>query len=105
MRRFTEVVLSTLLLILAAVILAPAVHAQAVCGSHQSISETLKKSYSEAPASMGLTTGGGMVEVYVSPEGSWTLVVTQPNGTSCLIAVGQDWETLPQPKMVTGTRI
>ena len=54
---------------------------------------------------MRVTTGGGIVEVFVSPEGSWTLVVAQPNSMSCLIAAGQDWETLPQPKMVTGARV
>ncbi len=54
---------------------------------------------------MRVTTGGGIVEVFVSPEGSWTLVVAQPNSMSCLIAAGQDWETLPQPKMVTVARV
>lgn len=105
MRRITEVALSTFILILAAILFAPAVAAQAVCGSHQSVSEKLKKSYTETPVSMGVTTTGGIIEVFVSPEGSWTLVVTQPNGMSCLIAAGQDWETLPKPKMVTGARI
>ncbi len=90
---------------MAAIIFAPAAAAQAVCESHQSVSEKLKMSYTETPISMGVTTGGGIVEVFVSPEGSWTLVVTQPNSMSCLIAAGQDWETLPQPKMVTGARV
>jgi hypothetical protein len=54
---------------------------------------------------MGVTTGGGIVEVYALPEGSWTLVMTQPNGMSCLIAAGQAWETLPQPKLVTGAKV
>ncbi len=105
MRRITEVALSTLLLILAAILLAPATAAQPVCGSHQSIAEKLKKSYTETPTSMGVTTGGGIVEVYALPEGSWTLVMTQPNGMSCLIAAGQAWETLPQPKLVTGAKV
>ncbi len=105
MRRITEVALSTLILILAAILFAPAAAAQAVCGSHQSISDKLKKSYTETPLSMGVTNGGGIVEVFVSPEGSWTLVVTQPNGMSCLIAAGLDWETLPRPKLVTGASI
>jgi len=35
-----------------------------------------------------------------STEGTWTLVITQPNGVSCLIAAGQDWESLP--KLVAG---
>ncbi len=105
MRRITEVALSTFVLTLAAILFAPAAAAKPVCGSHQSVSEKLKKSYTEAPISMGVTSAGAIVEVFASPKGSWTLVVTRPNGMSCLIAAGQDWETLPQQKMVTGARI
>ena len=79
--------------------------AQPVCGSHQSISDSLKKSDTEAPGSMGLTASGGIIEVFASQEGTWTIVITQPNGTSCLIAVGLDWENLPKPKVLTGARI
>jgi hypothetical protein len=104
MKRITEVVFSTFLVILAALAFAPAVAAQAVCGSHKSVSENLEKAYTETPVSMGITTSGGIVEVYASPKGSWTLVVTQPNGVSCLIAAGQDWESLPQPKLAAGAR-
>ncbi|MCH7833031.1 MAG: hypothetical protein IIC55_09200 [Proteobacteria bacterium] len=64
----------------------------------------MKKSYAEAPVSMGVTMGGGVIEVYASAEGTWTLVITQPNGMSCLIAAGQDWEELPKPEMISGTK-
>ncbi|MFQ5763877.1 MAG: hypothetical protein ACE5GT_03020 [Rhodospirillales bacterium] len=89
-------------LIIGSSFLATAASAQAVCGSHRTVSENLNKSYAEAPVSMGVTAGGGIVEVFASPEGTWTLVITQPNGVSCLIAAGQDWENLP--KLVTGTK-
>jgi hypothetical protein len=105
MRRYHTVILSTLILITGLVLFAPAALAQPVCGSHQSISDSLKKSFTEAPVSMGITIGGGIVEVFASNEGTWTLVVTQPNGTSCLIAAGQDWENLPITKMIKGARI
>ena len=95
MRRYRTIILSTLILIAGSFAHPPAALAQPVCGSHQSIAENLKKSYTETPVSMGVTTGGGIVEVYASPEGTWTLVVTQPNGMSCLIAAGQDCESLP----------
>ena len=54
---------------------------------------------------MGLTASGGIIEVFASQEGTWTIVITQPNGTSCLIAVGLDWENLPKPQVLTGARI
>ena len=102
MRRYTTVILSTLILTIGLVLSAPAALAQPVCGSHQSISDSLKKSYIEAPVSMGLTASGGIIEVFASQEGTWTI---QPNGTSCLIAAGLDWENLPKPEVLTGARI
>ncbi len=105
MRRYRMAILSPLILTVGSVLFAPAALAQPVCGSHQNISESLKKSYTEAPVSMGLTVGGGVIEVFASDEGTWTLVITQPNGMSCLIAAGQDWENLPKPEMISGAKI
>ncbi len=102
MRRYTTAILTAL--ILGSVFIAPAAVAQPICGSHNTVSDKLKKSYSEAPVSMGLTMGGGIIEVFASDEGTWTMVITQPNGVSCLIAVGQDWETLPKPEMISGAQ-
>ena len=102
MRRYKTAIL--IALILGSFLLAPAALAQAVCGQHAAVSENLKKSYSEAPVSMGLTPDGGVIEVYASAEGSWTMVVTQPSGISCLIAVGQNWENLPKPELVSGVK-
>ena len=40
---------------------------------------------------------GHLVEVFVSNEGtSWTIVVTRP-AWSCIVAVGEHWESLPHP--------
>jgi hypothetical protein len=105
MRRYRTVISSTLILIAGSFAHPPAALAQPVCGSHQSITENLEKSYSEAPVSMGITSGGGIIEAFSSPKGTWTLVITQPNGMSCLIAAGQDWEELPKPELISGARI
>ncbi|MDA1088690.1 MAG: hypothetical protein O3A85_00025 [Proteobacteria bacterium] len=105
MRRIYTVIVSTLILTIGLALFAPAALAQAVCGSHQSISENLEKSFTESPISMGLTVGGGVVEVFASSQGTWTMVITQPDGTSCLIAAGQDWENLPKKEILTGARI
>ena len=53
---------------------------------------------------MGVTIGGGVIEVYASPKVTWTLVISKPNGVSCLIAAGQDWEELPKPEMISGAQ-
>ncbi len=102
MRRYKTAIL--IALIVGSFLLSPAALAQPVCGQHNSVSDNLKKSYSEAPVSMGLTPDGGVLEVFASKEGTWSMVVTQPSGISCLIAVGQSWENLPKPELIAGTK-
>ena len=36
-----------------------------------------------------------ILEVYAADNGSWTLIVTDVNGRSCVILAGKSWETLP----------
>lgn len=83
-------------LVIASWLAAPTALAQSVCSSHKMVAENLQKGYAETPVSMGVTVGGAVIEVFASPDGSWTLVITQPNGVTCLIAAGKDWETLPK---------
>ncbi len=82
-----------------------AVQAQAVCGERIALVEKLKAGFNEAPRSMGLANNGHMVEVFASPKGSWTIIVTQPNGLACLLAAGENWEDLPRKKKSIGTKI
>lgn len=65
-----------------------------ICGTRAELIGKLKKKYSERPVATGLATNGGILEVLASPTGnSWTIVLTMPDGTSCLIAAGENWET------------
>jgi hypothetical protein len=44
---------------------------------------------------MGLSSTGSMLEVLTSPAGiSWTIITTLPNGMSCLVAAGENWESM-----------
>ncbi len=43
---------------------------------------------------MGLTDKGAVLEVFASQNGSWTFLITMPNGLTCVVASGQSWETL-----------
>jgi len=66
MRRYRMAILSTLILIAGSIAHPPAALAQPVCGTHQSIAENLKKSYAETPVSMGITSGGGIIEFFLA---------------------------------------
>ncbi len=81
---------------LAAALFALPAQAQSLCGNRAGILGKLSNGYSENASAMGLSSNGGVVEVLTSPKGeSWTIIITMPNGVSCLIAAGESWETLP----------
>lgn len=63
------------------------------CAERAKVIERLVEKYGETRQSMGLHQNNGVLEVYASSEtGTWTILVTMPNGQSCLIAAGQSWE-------------
>ncbi len=52
----------------------------------------LAEKYGEAPVAVGLTSAGGLVEVLTTDDGrTWTIIVTTPQGISCLVAAGEGW--------------
>lgn len=57
--------------------------------------EQLEIRYAEVPVAMGLQSNGIMVEIFASRrENTWSIVITEPNGASCLISAGENWENL-----------
>ena len=79
-------------------LLASPASAQAVCGDRSEIVSRLETAYQEKASAIGLAGNGGIVEVYTSEKGSWTILLTQPTGVSCLIAAGDNWEDVPKPQ-------
>ena len=54
----------------------------------------------EAPVSLGLQADGNLLQVFSSPAtGSWTIVSTSPGGLACVLAAGQNWETVTPAKL------
>lgn len=79
-----------------ALVASPAAQAAAICGDHASIVQNLARKHAETPQAMGLSADGGVIEVLVSPEGGWTILVTYPRRPSCVVAVGEAWQSLRQ---------
>jgi len=58
-----------------------------------------RKKIAEALVARGVTSGGGLVEVLTDAKGAtWTIIVTTPEGVSCLVADGEGWRTMPKPR-------
>ena len=63
------------------------------CASRVEFLKHLSANFKEAPVAMGLTANGGLLEVVASKDGSWTIIVTTPNGLSCGVASGESWQS------------
>ena len=63
------------------------------CASRPEFLKQLSEQFHEEPVALGLTNDGSIIEVLTSDDGStWTMMISRPNGSSCLIAVGEGWE-------------
>ena len=78
----------------AIILTASASPAQTICGQHADVTKKLETSYKEQPVGMGLSTDGGLIEIYSSEKGTWTILVTRPGGITCLVAAGDSWESV-----------
>ena len=88
---------------LAGLVLLPLpLHAAAQCAPHDKVSAELAARFDEQPNSMGLAQDNTVMELYASGKGTWTLTATLPNGLTCLIAAGQNFETVTQTKAAKG---
>ena len=77
--------------------------AQTLCGKREEILGKLNGNYTETPSAMGLSNNGGVMEILTSPKGdTWTIIITMPNGMSCLVAAGENWEEMPQKASFKG---
>ena len=70
---------------------APPAHAMG-CAERSKVVEQLQDVYSEQLTGRGLQTAQSMIEVWASPDsGSFTVLVTDAQGISCVVATGTNW--------------
>jgi hypothetical protein len=65
-----------------------------MCGERDQILKRLEQRHEETPQALGLSSDGGVLEVLVSPQGGWTILVTYPKRPTCIVAVGEAWQLL-----------
>ncbi len=74
-----------------------------VCADGAKVVDCLRSKCGERRRGVGVAEGQRVMEVWASEaSGSWTIVMTLPDGSSCLIAAGEDWEPLADPTPVAG---
>ncbi len=85
---------SALILTVVFILLSANASAQVPCTHRDKIVPWLAAKYKEIPVAMALDSRGGLVEVLSSKHGhTWTIIVTSPDGVSCVVTAGENWRT------------
>ena len=80
----------------AALLTAQPGHARQMCAPHDAAAMQLEDKFDEQVVGRGLTPNGqAMFELFVSETGSWTVLASDPQGRSCVIASGDSWHRIP----------
>jgi len=97
--KLTSLVLGTI-----AVLIPFAASAQPQCAPRPVVIERLATAFGESRQSVGLAQGNRVIEVFASSDtGTWTITVTLPDGTTCLVAAGIAFETVADALPPAGT--
>jgi len=86
-----------LILITTLILFAANAAAQVPCYQRESIVTLLAAQYKEIPVAIGVNSKGALIEVLSSEHGhTWTILVTTPEGLSCVVSSGEGWRTQQQ---------
>lgn len=66
---------------------------QAQCNMREAMVKQLSEQYGEKPAAVGQVDQQSLVEIFVSENGTWTILVTGTDGGSCVLAAGESWDS------------
>ncbi|NCO21677.1 MAG: hypothetical protein GW905_06670 [Rhodobacterales bacterium] len=76
------------------------------CAPRDIAVERLESVYGESVQSIGITAANQIVEMYGSTDtGTWTIIVSSPDGISCMVADGHGFQRIdndPTPMGVPG---
>ncbi|CCM74617.1 hypothetical protein [Rhizobium mesoamericanum] len=65
------------------------------CAARSEVVNFLDKNFAERLTAVGLINQNVMLEVYAAQSGTWTLLVTDVHGVSCILLSGDSWESMP----------
>ena len=65
------------------------------CGNHDKIVDVLGDKFKESRRVMGVVNSTAVMEIFKSKQGTWTIVITDTNGMSCITAAGEEWQDVP----------
>ena len=75
--------------------------AASVCGSRADFIKALNEKFEEQGKALAIAGQNNLLEIYTSEAGTWTILMTSPEGKTCIIAAGNSWEDIPPNKNLT----
>ncbi len=69
---------------------------QAQCGDRAEIVAELATKYNETRLGGGLDGAGALIEIFTSQDGTWTALMTTPDGQTCMVSAGDAWQNFAQ---------
>ena len=64
-----------------------------MCGKRDSIVGELEQHFQENVTAVGMVDDNAVVEIFVSDSGTWTIIATGTDGTSCVLSAGEGWQS------------
>ena len=70
-------------------------HADAApqCAPRADVIKALGDKFHESEAGRGLINPNVVLEIFVSDQGSWTVLASDTKGQSCVLSVGEGWDS------------
>lgn len=90
-----KIAFAALLAALSCVLSTTAFAVQVQCAKQELMLQLLTKRFSERPVAMGTVNQDRFMQLFVSSDGTWTVLITETDGKSCILAAGENWESLP----------
>jgi hypothetical protein len=75
--------------------------AETACANHDKLVTMLENKYGEQQTGYGVVGARAVLEVFVSEKHTFTVISTYPNGVSCVVAAGDNWEAVEPKKKLT----
>ncbi|UVC16655.1 hypothetical protein [Mesorhizobium onobrychidis] len=98
----TRLMVTTLCVAVAALSAAPATAADQ-CAPRADMIKALGEKFRENPTALGVVNPNVIVEVFVSDRGTWTILASDTRGQSCVVSVGEGWESAMTTAALPGT--
>ena len=74
----------------------PGVAQQRSCMPRGGADDKLRSEYGEKVLGHGVSSDGTLVEIFLAPSGTFTVIKTTPAGLSCVVDFGEGWQTVHQ---------